>query len=382
MYNRFIEILKLSARGLNGEEVGRALQINNVRKYLTGEKKSFLTHLRAEHDRLGPPRFAHQWLPVHLKPRGTPDTFWIEVPSSQPTFESIRSFIQRTGPETIDSQRLADFGFRTSEELKSQRTNLFGFLLGATVGDAGKRPKGTTKFFSRSLSLELSKNKPNSYRFGEFVTLCANATLNLGMHRISNSKVSDKRYGKTECYQWISSSSPLISWIVNECLGLENHENTTYDSLRMDWVLGAPQDFQVHFLQGIAESDGWPDAGQDRAKMVSSPNTKLFKTLLESLGCNPLKLEQPPVQLLQISTEEANRLPLFNPRVASNLFHETRTLALAKRHTERTRLPQETIQVIRELSETISNANEICLRLAERTGYKVSSNTVRKYAQR
>ena len=43
MYQRFLEILRLSKAGSSGDEVGRALHMNNVRKYLTGNKMAFLT---------------------------------------------------------------------------------------------------------------------------------------------------------------------------------------------------------------------------------------------------------------------------------------------------------------------------------------------------
>ena len=221
MYERFLEILRLSKSGLNGEEIGRTLHISNVRKYLTGEKVSFLTRLRAERDRLGPPNGGYKWLPTQLKPRGTPGKEWVQVPASSIDFDKIVSFVQTIEPPKIDRETLAHYGYSSAEELDSERISLFGFLLGATVGDAGKRAKGVTKFSSRALSLELSKNKPNSLRFGEFTSLCANASLDLCMHRVNDGPISDRRFSHSETLRWLSKSSPIISWVFNECLGLE-----------------------------------------------------------------------------------------------------------------------------------------------------------------
>lgn len=380
MYNRFLEILRLSHVGLNGEEIGRRLRMNNVRKFLAGEKKSFLTHLRAEHDRLGPPGPGRRWLPLRLKPRGTPDKDWIQVPVKVINFDTINSVLRAIEPPVIDEGAIAQFGYSSLDELMSDRPRLLGFLFGTTVGDAGKRIKGTTKFFSRTLALELSTNKPNSLRFGEFTALCANATLNLEMHRIGDGPISDKRYGKSEIYRWITASSPLVAWIFNECLGLENDETTTYDSLRADWLSLAPTELKIAFLQGIAESDGWPDAGQDRVKIVASPNTGLFKGMLESLGCTPLVVPQPPVELLSTPTEQAITVPMFSPRIASDLYEDMKVLAGAKRFPERVRLPSNIVDLIRNLAKRTSNANEICLEIARLTGYKISGQTVRKYA--
>lgn len=380
MYNRFLEILRLSRSGLNGDEIGRTLQMNNVRKFVTGKKMSFLTHLRAEHDRLGPPINAHKWLPLRLKPRGTPDDSWIDVPHSPLNFADIKGLIERLTPSPIEPRVLSDFGFSSPEELQRERTNLFGFLLGATVGDSGKGLKATAKFSSRRFSLVLSTNKPNSLRFGEFTTLCENASLGLGMHRMNDLPISDKRFGKSECYAWYSPSSPFFAWIFNECLGLKDGETTTRDPIRSDWLLDSPRDFQVHFIQGLSESDGWPSAGDDKVRVVSSPNTPLFKKMLEGLGCQA-QIEQQEVELLRCCTEDAMKLPFFSPRINSNLYQDTQVLANAKRYPERLRLPQATIDLIRELRKTTDNANEICLRLAKTIGYKVSAGTVRKYSE-
>lgn len=371
-------MLRLSKRGLNGEEIGKALSVNNTRAYLTGRKKSFLTHLRVEFDRLGPPESNFRFLPLQLKPRGTPGDKWVRVPTSPVTYELLDDFIHRLIPMQVDDGTLRIFGFASLKELERERTNLFGHLLGSVVGDFGKGLRATTKFPSMRLSLVLSTNKPNSYRFGRFATFCANASLGLGMHRINDLAISQGRYGKSECYAWNSPTSPLVAWIFFDCLGLKPGETTTRDPVRMDWILKAPYEFRVHFIQGLAESDGWPDAGADVAKVVSSPNTMLFKTLLEDLGC-PCRVDHQKVELLVCTTENAFKLPFFSPRIGSNLYVDLQTLAKSKRYPERKRLPQSTVNLIRELAKTTSEGNEVCLKLARSIGYKVSGQTVRKY---
>jgi len=380
MYNRFVEILKLSRSGLNGDEIGRALRMNNVRKYLTGGKMSFLTLLRREHDRLGSPEPNHKWLPLRLKPRGTPGDAWTQVPELPLTYDRIDSMIKNLPMESPDPSQLGEFEFDSILELRRERTNLFGFFLGAVVGDSAKALKGTKRFVSRRILLVLSKNKPNSLRFGEFTSLCANASLGLGMRRVTDLPISDKRYGKAECYAWASASSPLNSWIFNSCLGLRDGETTTYDSLRMDWILEAPREFGAHFIQGLSESDGWPDAGDDTMKVVSSPNTELLKVLLDRIGSPAKSVNQPPVELLKCRSEDAAALPFFSPRIRSGLYEKMILLAKAKRYPERLRLPQSTIDMIREKSKKTSNANEICLEIVRALGYKLSADTIRKYS--
>lgn len=378
MYNRFLEILKLTKRGFNGDEIGRTLHMNNVRKYLAGTKKSFLTVLRAEHERLGPPSPGDRWLPLRLRPRGIPDGTWIEVPNSVINFETIDDLVHRLPPLQVSADVLHTFGFSSPQGAIQQRTNLFAHLLGAVVGDFGKDLRTREKFPSMRLSLILSTNKPNSFRFGTYTALCENVSLGVGMHRVGNKPVSNSRYGKSECYTWITPSSPLVAWIFYKCLGLRPGETTTYDPVRMDWLLKTPHEFGVHFIQGLAESDGWPDAFADKTSVVASPNTKLLKKLLEELGCPP-RVDYRSLELLTCDTEDAFKLPFFSPRIRSNLYEDLEILAKAKRFPERKRLPQFAVDQIRDFAKSATEASEISLRLASTIGYKVSGRTIRKY---
>jgi len=379
MYNRFLGILRLSKSGLNGDEIGRTLHMNNVRKYLDGTKMSFLTLLRAEHERLGRPSTGRRWLPLRLKPRGTPDGTWIQVPVKIGGIGDISSVLDQRDVLESDYLAMSEFGYKSSRELRDEKISLFGFLVGAMIGDAGKHPKGESRFQSKSLSLVLSKRKPNSYRFGQFTTLCAQAALGLEMHRISDAPVSRYRYSDSECFRWISPASPLIGWLSHDCLGLNEGELTTYHPLRMGWLVETPSTFKTGVLQGVLESDGWVDAGNDTACFVSSPNTPLFSSVLGSLGLKHRVDRHKSVDIIRVPTEEASKLPIFNPRIGSVYFKQLIIMSGAKRLPERTRLPDEVIHFIRDLGTRIQTLNTVCFELARTRGIKVSSQTVKKY---
>lgn len=379
MYDRFLGILRLSKSGLNGEQIGKALHMNNVRKYLTGNKMSFLTNLRAEHDRLGPPSVSHKWLPLRLKPRGTPDGSWIQIPTGINGLLDITSVLDQRPVSESAFAGMNEFGFKTLRELLEERINLFGFLVGATIGDAGKHRKGESHFQSKSLSLMLSQKKPNSYRFGQYTTLCAQATLGLEMHRIADAPVSKFRYSDSPCFQWISPASPLVGWLFHDCLGLQGAELTTYNPLRMDWLIGTLSTFKIAVLQGVSESDGWVDAGDDTVCFVSSPNTPLFSSVLGSLGLRHRVDRQESVDVIRVPTEEAARLPIFNPRIGSIYFEQLEIMGHARRLPERKRLPDDIIRYIRELSSRFQTLNAICLEVARTRKIKVTNQTVRKY---
>jgi hypothetical protein len=314
-----------------------------------------------------------------LTNQGTLGDSWIQVPESPLAFDKLNSVIQSIEPRPIEFTLLRQHGFKSQTKLRHERTNLFGFFLGVVVGDAIKHVKSTHKFASRSVSLMLSHNKPNSLRFGEFTTICANAALDLGMHRLNDLPPSTHRKSKAGCYLWSTAASPVISWIFNECIGLKNGETTTYNSVRMEWLRGSPRDFVVHFIQGLAESDGWTDAAADRVLVVSSPNTPLVKGLLENLGCPSRVNYGNGVEVLVCKTEDAISLPFFSPRIHSNLYENLDILAHAKRYPTKRGLPQRAIDLIREFAKTSETKSEVCLKLAKNIGYKVSGQTVKKY---
>ena len=381
-YKRFIEMLKLRNLRLGYTAIAKAMGMSgNADKYLLGLKKCFLTHIRAEHERIGAPRQGFKWLPLRLKPRGTPDEAWVEVPLAIRSLKDIERVIEQLTPTPETFSVMDQFAYKSELELLAERTDLFGFFLGVTLGDAGKPVKGDSRFPSMALSLTLSKNKPNSLRFGEFTALSAHTSLGLTMHRIRDAPSSQQRYTRAECYRWITPATPLFGWVFRVCLGLEKGEKTTYDPVKMDWIVDSPKIFKVHFLQGLAESDGYVDAGRNVVSVVVSPNTELIRAMFASLGTSPKIYDQPPIQRLEITTEEAATLPVFNPRIRSRYFQNLQIMSQATRFEPRKRLPEQAIRQIQEISKQTSSLSETCLKLASATGHKVSNQTVKKYSQ-
>jgi len=380
MYNRFLEILKLSKSGLNGEEVGRSLHMNNVRAYLTGRKRSFLTHLRAELDRLGSPEPDSQFLPLHLKPRGTPAPDWIQIRNDINGTEDIITTLTQLHASWEAFETMSEFGYRSREDLVADRTNLFAFFLGSTIGDCSKPVKGQSRFPSMSIALTLSEAKPNSVRFGQYTSLCAQASTGLSMHRIRDAESSSYRFTDSKCLRWITEASPLWGWVFHGCLGLKDGETTTHNPVRMDWLPAASMSFKVHVLQGVSESDGWVDPGMDRHCFVSSPNSRLFSATLASMGVAARIDQQPPVEIIRIPTEDAARLELFSSRIRSNNFERLRVMSQAISFPPRKATPSEVVNWIQDLAKEYTTYNDICFELAKRHGVKVSSATVKKYA--
>jgi hypothetical protein len=379
LHQRFIKMMGLSANGANDSEIQKKMNQNNVRKYLSGNKKHYLTTIRWQHEILGRPEQSLKWLPVHLKPRGVPEGPWISVPTEMASYRDVVRVIEQLKPTEESFRIMGDFGYGSKDELLSDRVNLYSFFGGAMAGDAGKPLKGSSRFPSNAATLILSKAKPNSYRFGGFASLSVNASLGLAMHRIRDAPQSEQRYTKSECYRWITPASPLIAWTLRVFMGLRKGEKTTYDPLRMDWLLDAPKEFKIYFLQGLLESDGWVNPGNDRVVFVSSPNEKLLTGLLSSLDVRHRLYQQRQITRIEFETELGLPLNIFSPRIHSNNHENLVTMANARRFPERKRLPTWFLETIRPIIAMKLNNAQACLEIAKLTGMKVSDHTVKKY---
>ncbi|MDV3243827.1 MAG: hypothetical protein LYZ66_01475 [Nitrososphaerales archaeon] len=379
-YKRYLKIVNLSKQGHTAASIERILRTNNVSKYLRGQKKSFLVNLEEWRERLGPPTRGFRWLPIRLKPRGTPDNEWIQVPSKIKRFPDVWSVLdQRPQLEDANGARRA-FAFETKDEPLAERINLFGFLLGAMIGDASKPAKGQSRFPSMTVALTLSKAKANSIRFGRFSAACMEVSLGLRMPRIRDAEPSARRFTNAECYRWVSQSSPLVGWVFRVCLGLKEGETTTWDAVDMRWILRTSKSFLTHFMQGLAESDGHVDAGRDRVCIVSSPNTRLIVEVLRKLGVNPKVYSQPPIERVEIPTADAAGLPIFSERVCSKNHKNMQIMAKAKRFPPRRQLSEWFVKRIPKAPAGAINYSQACLMLAKTTGYKISNKTMMKYS--
>lgn len=380
MYERFLEIIRLSKTGLDGDQIGRQLHMNNVRKYLTGEKVSFLTLLRREHDRLGSPKSGYKWLPLRLKPRGTPAGAWVQVPTEIRDFSDVLSVLSQLKPTEESYQMMERFGYTSRDQLQEDRMNQLGFVLGTLLGDAGKDLRSEGRFPSLKVTLVLSKAKKNSERFGEFASLCVNSGLGMSMHRVKDAPASDKRYSKSDCFQWIAPVSPLFAWIFQVMMGLKSGERTTYDQMRADWILASPSGFRIHFIQGLAESDGWVNPGRDIVIIVASPNEQLLDKLLTGLDV-PHTFEKQLVNIVVFQTAVGFELPAFNELTHTNNYDNMTVMAKAKRFTERSPLPIWFLEQIEDTLSKCANYDQACLEIASRTGFKISNQTVKKYSK-
>ena len=215
---------------------------------------------------LGEPAPGYVWLNTECSHGyAHPIGDYVQVPSKISTWSQVERVLVR-----LRSLSEADIRFSSNY--------IFGFIVGIVIGDGHKPRQGRGH---RHLNLTLSKRYETNLKIGDFTTLCVNQ-LGLRMERKPDlPKPEDKPFG---FYVWTSQSSPLIDWIFNIVLGLNDGQHTTYDPIHMDWALEAPLDFRLGLLHGIAESDGSASVASQTVEFWVIPDWDFMIRLLETFG--------------------------------------------------------------------------------------------------
>jgi hypothetical protein len=144
--------------------------------------------------------------------------------------------------------------------------NLMYYFLGWLVGDAGKNFSNKRPW--ARVELGLSRKHPQNLELGNFVMSCI-SLLGMTCGRIRDS--SPRSRDPHGAYRWMSYFSEVFVWFHTACLGLDRDQLTSYDSVRMDWLLTASSDSIKWFLRGIADSDGTVNVRNKVVAITSEP---------------------------------------------------------------------------------------------------------------
>lgn len=233
----------------------------------------------------------------------------IAVPSTIKSYQDISDFLKQFSPVPSDHPAIKYFGL-SSEWAEQHKPELFGFLLGFLVGDAGKNYPEYERRSRRPIKTTLSTNmatNPSNTRLLRYVQLCL-AVIGIGSHQ---------QLSQTSVIRWVSPSSSLLTWIIRVCLGLATNQRTGRNPISMDWILDCPHHFIVSFIQGVSESDGSVSKHGYYTAIASVPNSDFYKTLLAKIGTHSRTHPKHHPTQLRINLLPALQLPLFNPIINS-----------------------------------------------------------------
>ncbi len=242
------------------------------------------------------PRLNFKWLPLEMKSRYEPKKF-IEVPISIKNWIQIRSVLDQI--HSLKNRQMVDwhsiFGRISKEEA-------FSYVLGMLVSDSGKDLGGLT---STSLRLKLSSKYKWSERVGE--ALC----YYLGKIGITASKIGEEDR-LNSVVKWSSEYSPLISWMMKTCLGLDRSDRTSRNPIKTDWLLKAPHSIRLRFLQGINDGDGCACVKSQEITVCGSANIPFIMNLLTTFEIDSYSSSRKGVSIKkQKGIIRAAELPFF-----------------------------------------------------------------------
>ena len=185
------------------------------------------------------------------------------------------------------------------------------YLLGWFLGDLGKHYRNETKP-TMDIDIQLTRKHPENLVLGEYVAGCIRR-FGIGCKRTPD---RPSRGGLPNgAYCWASQRHPIFAWFHVACLGLKWHERTSYDAVRMDWMLSAPREDRLWFLRGLADSDGDVHFRDKSVDITTSPNTSFVKALLDSLNVHNIVRFTKGYGAITIRADQAMGIAIFNPQV-------------------------------------------------------------------
>jgi len=247
--------------------------------------------------------------------------------------------------------------------------------MGIMIGDASKKRQAG---WHRHLELSLSKKYDTNELIGDFTSECARG-IGIRMKRMTDRPAyNGKPYG---FYVWESQSTTLVDWMFNACLGLKDDELTTYNSVRMNWALRAPDDFRSGLLQGLAESDGSVNIASQAVEFWIGPNWGFVKQLLLTFGVKSFRNRE-ALSVVKSQTARLFDIPAFSPILRTVRYRRLERLAQSKRIRHGRRIPLEIRQAISKMGQERMSVPEISNRVLGEFGILLTFEAVQRWARR
>lgn len=361
-YPLYSEVLRQSELK-SAAEISRELdvKVSSVRRWTRFEQSPKLGHYLRLYLQLGASTAGWVWLSVsntsgHAVPLGP----FVEVPKAISTWSEVDRVLSQLAPIGPIKPEFS-------------RAYMFGFLVGMIIGDAAK---SRSENWHRHLGLVLSKKYETSERIGQFTCLCANS-VGLRMHRVADQpKRRSKPYG---FYEWASQASPLVDWIFNVVLGLKDGERTTYDAVRMDWVLDSPAEFRRGLVQGVAESDGSVAIASQTVEFWIGPNWDLFESVLLTFGVRSFRNRE-ALSVTKSQIANLGNIPPFAPHLKTVRYLRFEKLVNARHIGHGKRVPVEIREFIS--ANCKDSVPQISEEIVDRFGVVLNFEAVQRWTRK
>jgi hypothetical protein len=214
----------------------------------------------------------YKWLPLFINNRWQYVDF-IQVPARVRDYGDILKVLEQL--KKVESNEMRELGKRFED---IDKEFALGYIIGLMISDSDK---DSCKTISTRLRLGLSKKTMLNLNIGEAFCYCL-GMLGIVAKRFKDGKSSRK--APNGRFIWRSQYSPLISWLKEVCLGLNQKETTTYTPVKCDWVLKTPANFRTAVLNGIYDGDGCAYIRGWQIANACGPNQIFLQKLLDTFG--------------------------------------------------------------------------------------------------
>lgn len=154
---RFCNFVRLYRSGKGVTEIARELLLHRstVLEWRNGTDLPYLVKL-AQVAVDNPIREGWRMLPLSVQAGGNKQLNWIQVPDEICRFDDIGEVIRQLRPIPEVIATVTRFGLEPTK-FESMRIEMFGYLLGILLGDAGKRGGKQSRVSSMNIDLQLIK---------------------------------------------------------------------------------------------------------------------------------------------------------------------------------------------------------------------------------
>lgn len=351
-FSDFMKLRKIDKNEITTYKLAKILNRSymTVHNWRNKKRQPKLLHFFNFYKNLGSPSEGNVWLWLNLKSDITMEGNPMRVPLKINGWEDIRFVINQLEP--------------IEDNFSLKKEESFAFILGMMIGDVGKLSENRDR-----LDLQLSKVYKTNKNLGELFCNCVKK-LGFKAYRIK---------GNEKFFRWHTQSSPFFTWIYEVVLGLKRIETTTYNTVKMNWILNSPQNVLKRFLQGIFESDG-SVLYDNRITCASFPNSYLIKNILKRFNINSYIINDKGWKRLNIegfdNLIKASSI-LFAPEIKSNRYKLLKKIANADRNSGK-KTPLILRNIVKNLHNKGFNNYQVSKVLLEKYNFVLSRKTIQE----
>jgi len=174
--------------------------------------------------------------------------------------------------------------------------------------------------------------------------------------------------------RWTSTSTPLLLWVKRTLLGLEAFVPKTWVPIQANWILDAPEDWRIAFIQGVSDGDGFASIRNYCTGIATIVNQEFFLHLMESLGIQGFFQKNHIRIIRKKSINRAKQLPMFRYAEGRQVNLTETTVMLDSMN--RKLASEKEIKIIMKLHDKGHSLGDIVVKLWNKYGISRRPNTI------